>query len=100
MRLSSQQRAVKNYRKRLDERGLTRFEVLGLDSDRELIRTMARQLAAGDAEAARLRTKARLALVGETGPVGGILAALRRSPLVGANLELARPLSRGRKVRL
>jgi hypothetical protein len=31
---------------------------------------------------------------------GGILAALRRSPLVGAELDLARPRIAGRKVDL
>src|SRR5579871_5288221 len=31
---------------------------------------------------------------------GGILAALRRSPLVGAELDLARPVVRGRKAAL
>jgi hypothetical protein len=29
---------------------------------------------------------------------GGILAALRRSPLVGADLDLTRPREEGRKV--
>jgi len=31
---------------------------------------------------------------------GGILAALRRSPLVGANLNLVRPRGTGRKIKL
>jgi hypothetical protein len=42
---SSQQRAIKNYRARLDERGLARFEVRGRDADRDLIRSVARRLA-------------------------------------------------------
>ena len=33
---TAQARALKNYRKRLSKRGMARFEVLGLDSDREL----------------------------------------------------------------
>ena len=41
---ASQKRALKNYRKRLRERGMSRFEVLGLDADRELIRALARRL--------------------------------------------------------
>jgi hypothetical protein len=42
---SSQKRAIKNYHARLGERGMARFEVLGLDTDRELIRSLARRLA-------------------------------------------------------
>ena len=51
---TSQKRAVQNYRSRLSGRGLARFEVLGLGSDRELIRALARRLAAGGPEAAKL----------------------------------------------
>jgi hypothetical protein len=36
---SSQKRAIKNYRSRLSERGLARFEVLGLTADRDLGRS-------------------------------------------------------------
>lgn len=36
---SSQTRAIQNYRSRLGDRGLARFEVLGRDSDRSLIRS-------------------------------------------------------------
>jgi hypothetical protein len=42
---TSQTRALKNYRKRLYQRGMARFEVLGLSTDRELIRSLARRLA-------------------------------------------------------
>jgi len=42
---TSQKRALNNYRKRLNQRGMARFEVLGLDTDRELIRSLARRLA-------------------------------------------------------
>jgi hypothetical protein len=55
MTSSSQMRALASYRRRLGERGMARFEVLGLDADRELIRALARRLAENDAEAARLR---------------------------------------------
>jgi hypothetical protein len=41
----SQKRAINNYRKRLNQRGMARFEVLGLDADRELIRSVAKRLA-------------------------------------------------------
>lgn len=45
----SQKHAVQNYRTRLHERGLARFEVLGRDADRDLIRSLARRLAEGKA---------------------------------------------------
>jgi hypothetical protein len=39
--ITPQKRALKSYRKRLTWRGMARFEVLGLDADRELIRSLA-----------------------------------------------------------
>jgi hypothetical protein len=96
----SQKRALQNYRKRLNERGMARFEVLGLDADRELIRSLARQLAEKGPSAARLRATVRRTLSGEPPKKGGILAALRRSPLVGADLDIGRSVTPGRKVDL
>src|SRR5580704_1465811 len=97
---SSQKRAVRNYRSRLGARGLARFEVLGLDTDRALIRLLARRLAQQGPEAARLRAAVSETIAGEPPQKGGILAALRRSPLVGAGLDLRRPREEGRKVEL
>ena len=54
---TSQKRAIRNYRARLGRRGLARFEVLGRDADRDLIRSLARQLAEGGPEASRLRAE-------------------------------------------
>jgi hypothetical protein len=96
----SQKRALKNYRKRLRERGVGRFEVLGLDADRELIRSLARRLAENGADVAGIRATVRRTISGEPARKGGILDALRRSPLVGADLDLGRPIIRGRKVDL
>jgi hypothetical protein len=96
----SQKRALKNYRKRLRERGVGRFEVLGLDADRELIRSLARRLAENGADVARIRATVRRTISGEPPRKGGILDALRRSPLVGADLDLRRPVTHGRKVDL
>lgn len=87
---TSQARALKNYRRRLNQRGMARFEVLGLDSDRELIRSMARRLADNGPEARELRDLVHKKVVAEERKKGGILAALRRSPLVGADLDLSR----------
>jgi hypothetical protein len=100
MGTSSQTRALKNYRKRLSQRGMARFEVLGLSTDRELIRSVARRLADDNAEATELRASVHRHITAEPRRKGGILAALRRSPLVGADLEFVRPQVDGRKVDL
>lgn len=94
---NSQRRAIEAHRRRLAERGLGRFEVRGLEADKELIRGIARRLAAGDAEASALRADLARRVAGGGPPhVGGILAAPRRSPLVGADLDLAREETSGR----
>ena len=100
MSKSSQRRAIDTYRHRLTERGLTRFEVVGRDADRELIRTLARRLAEDTPAAVALRATVKRSMTGEPPRKGGILAALRRSPLVGADLDLTRSQDQGRKVDL
>lgn len=97
---SSQKRAIQNYRSRLSERGLARFEVLGRDADRDLIRSLARRLAEDGLDASRLRAAVSQTIAGEPPRKGGILAALRRSPLVGTDLDLNRPREEGRKVEI
>jgi hypothetical protein len=88
---------ARTCRLRLKERGLSRFEVLGRHADRELIRSLARMLAEDGPEAQRLR--AALARASGTPPgKGSIVAALRRSPLVGADLDLGREHRGGRDV--
>lgn len=94
----AQRRAVQNYRSRLGKRGLARFEVLGRDADRALIRSIARRLAEDSPEAARLRAAVTQSIAGEPPGKGGILAALRRSPLVAADLDLTRSREEGRAV--
>jgi hypothetical protein len=96
----AQKRALRNYRTRLAKRGMARFEVLGLDADRDLIRSLAKRLAEDDPEAARIRATVSRTVDGKPPKKGGILAALRRSPLVGADLHLARSREAGRKVEL
>jgi hypothetical protein len=95
----AQKRAIKNYRGRLRKRGVARFEVLGLESDRDLIRSLAKRLAQDDQKANRIRSEV-MRTLGDALPKGGILAALRRSPLVGADLIMERPAVAGRKVDL
>ena len=96
----SQKRAVQNYRSRLSERGLSRFEVLARDEDRDLIRSLARRLADGTPQASELRVAVSRSMSGEPPAKGGILAALRRSPLVDADLDLARSRDEGRKIEI
>ena len=96
---TSQKRVIDNYRKRLNQRGMARFEVLGLNTDRELIRSLARRLADNGPDSVRVRATVRRTVSGEP-KKGGILSALRRSPLVGADLNLKRPFVTGRKVDL
>jgi hypothetical protein len=95
-----QKRALNRYRKRLSQRGMARFEVLGLDADRVLIRSLAKRLAGDAPDSARIRATVRLTMSGEQPKKGGILNALRRSPLVGADLDLNRPLTPGRRIDL
>lgn len=97
---TSQAHAVRSYRSRLKQRGLTRFEVLGSDADRDLIRSLARRLAENGPDAARLRSEVKRVLSGSSFGKGGILSALRRSPLVGADLDLSRERNEGRDVDL
>ena len=98
MSTTPQKRALSRYRKRLNQRGMARFEVLGLDADRELIRSLARRLASASPDSALIRASVRLTISGQPLKKGGILNALRRSPLVGADLDLNRPLTPGRRV--
>jgi hypothetical protein len=97
---AAQKRALQNYRSRLAKRGFARFEVLGLDADRDLIRSLAKRLAEDDPDAARIRAAVTQTIAGDPPRKGGILAALRRSPLVGADLNLARSREAGRKIDL
>jgi hypothetical protein len=96
----AQKRALRNYRTRLAKRGMARFEVLGLDADRDLIRSLAKRLAEDDPDAALIRAAVSQTIAGEPPKKGGILAALRRSPLVGAGLNVTRSRAAGRKIDL
>ncbi len=100
MTSAAQKRASANYRRRLGERGMARFEVLGRDSDRELIRTLARRLAENGPQADRLRTIIDNETNTQAPTTGGILRALRNSPLVGANIVAERSLEDDREIEL
>ena len=97
---AAQKRAIRNYRSRQAQRGIARFEVQALDVDRELIRALARRLAEDGPDAMQARVMVQQIVSGEPPHPGGILQALRRSPLVGANLDLDRAREEGRRVEL
>ncbi|WP_342153838.1 hypothetical protein [Methylorubrum sp. SB2] len=89
------------------DEGLARFEVEGLDADRALLRALARRLAEPGDGAAALRKAVASAVEGTKGVEsaqnvppkrGGVLAALRNSPLVGADLDLRKTRHPGRDV--
>ena len=101
MSSSAQTQALKNYRRRLGQRGMARYEVMGLSADRMLIRTLARRLAEDNTDTGRnFRAALCRNMEGEPASTGGILSALRRSPLVGADLNLSREETAGRTVNL
>jgi hypothetical protein len=100
MKVTPQNRAIRNYRSRLRKQGVARFEVLGLESDRDLIRSLAKRLTQNDPEAIQIRNEVSRKIAGEPPKKGGILAALRRSPWVGIDLEINRSLETGRTVDL
>jgi hypothetical protein len=98
---ASQNRAVRNYRARLGKRGLARFEVLGRDADRELVRSIAKRLAEDTPEATRLRAAVtEVKTDPKISKKGGIVEALLRSPLVGSGIDLTREWVEPREIDL
>jgi hypothetical protein len=87
---AAQKKAIQNHRKRLRSRGLSRFEVQGRTSDKQLLRDLARKLAEDSSEAANVRKTVESAFTDSSENKGGIWEALRRSPLVGAGVEFER----------
>jgi len=72
-----------------------------LIADRPLIRAIASRLAESNSEEVRsLRTSLCLSISPEPASTGRILSALRKSPLVGADLDIARDDSTGRAINL
>jgi hypothetical protein len=84
------------HRGYLIEYGMVRFKVLGLKSDRNLIRALALRLAEGGTEADQISIAVSQSIGSKPLRTGHILAALRSSPLVGVALDLARPYETGR----
>ena len=92
----SPREAVARHSKRQAARGFVRYEVRGLETDKALLRDLAQRLAQGNLEAKRLREEVSRTVLGARGAKGGVLAALRASPLVGAGLSLERDETPGR----
>ncbi len=86
-------------RGRFGERKLVYYEVFSSWKDRELMRKAAMILARGGADAAYLRREIEYAI--DPDPQrGGIWRALRRSPLVGLDLNLEREVVPPREIDL
>ena len=98
MRKSEQQEQAGNRNTHLTQRGFKPLELMAFETDRDLLLTLARRLSENGPGADQTRAAVK-ALVGERGPgTGEILASLRRSPLVGADLDLSRIHHTGRRV--
>jgi len=88
------------YRTRLRRRGVVRFELQASAADRDLIRALAHKLVEQGPDAEQIRRTVQQVVAGEPRKPGSIVAALRRSPLVGVNLDLTRPREKGREIDL
>jgi hypothetical protein len=86
----AQHRRQKTFGKLSSRRGMARFEVYGRTTDRTLIRLLALRLAANDAAARQIRAAVTRAIASGQPTRGGILAVLRRSPLVGTKIRIER----------
>jgi hypothetical protein len=97
---AAQTRAIKNYRNRLSKKGMARFEVLALASDRELIRSLAQSLAENGPQAKEIRSVIHEKVSADTRRKGGILVMLKSAPGAAAELNLSRKRVAPRKVDL
>ena len=76
---AAQTRATRNYRARLTQRGFTRFEIMALETDRDLIRSLAKRLAEEGPEAEQVRSVVQTVITGE--PPEARRHSLRAAPL-------------------
>jgi len=96
---SAKYRAVVKNRRALRARGMSRYEVRGLASDKDLLRAIAKQLANNDSIAQQLRSE----LVQKVAPnqePRNVWEWLRSSPLVGVDWYIEREFEPGRKIDL
>lgn len=99
MASETQRQAVGEFRRRQAEAGIVRYEVATLQRDKDLVRRLAKRLVEAVPESEGFRAELRRVLDAKP-PTdrGGIWRALRASPLVGADLDLARDRDGGREV--
>ena len=97
---SAQYRAVSKSRRAMLARGLGRYEVRGLESDKVLVRDLAKKLAVNDAGSQELRNELLKRLAPGKSERGGVWRWLRSSPLVGVDWYTERPFDPGRKIDL
>lgn len=95
---AAQQRATGSCRARQAERGIKRLEATAFEPDRELLRAVARRLSEDGPDANKTRAAVKALVADEPAKLGGILAALRRSPQVGLDIGLSRPRVEGRGI--
>lgn len=96
----AQKKALQSYRQKIVKRGLVRFEVMAPKTDRDILREVAVSLTEGGAEAEKLRLTLKAALSSGERSKGGVFAALRRSPLVGSDIQIKRSRDKAREVKL
>lgn len=75
----SQKRAILNYWRHFGERGVARFEVLGRDANRDLIRSIARRFAEDTPEASELRATMSKSIAVEPPKKATLATYLRRA---------------------
>ena len=98
MASNTRKRAIRSNQDRLARPSLTCFTVLGLEVDRDLIRSLAQRLSEEGPDAATLRLALNRTISADSAKKGGILDAFLRSPLVGVDLELTRTVEHERNV--
>jgi Lon protease-like protein len=85
MTVSAQAKASRNYRKRLNAKGMQRFEVVGRVADKALLRALAAEIANDSEQAEKLRRE----LVKAVHPANNsVLSVFDRPELRGLDLQI------------
>ena len=100
MSTAAQKSATGNYCEHPARRRVKRSDVMAPETDRSLTRTLGQRLSEDAPKAAHAQVTAKALAADDSPTRGGIFAALRRSPLVGADLDLSRSRTEGRNIDL
>jgi hypothetical protein len=85
MATSAQAKASRNYRKRLEVKGMQRFEVVGRITDKALLRALAEGIASDSEQARKLRRE----LLKAVNPTNnGLLSVFDRPEIRGLDLQV------------